>query len=94
MDKGTILSDHFLGYEMKNDQLFSYQYQGSGNITVQPSDYLLSLSRQDQREKLLNAIETYHNEIVGIKDSVQQARLMLFIEFAQHLLSTQNDWSK
>ncbi len=79
---------------LEDDQLFHYQYQGYGNVDIQPSGYLLSLTKQEQREKLLNAIEAYHNEMAEIKDMVVKARFMLFVEFAQHLLSTQESWAK
>ena len=79
---------------MRTEQLLSYSYEGEGNVKVEPTDFLLSLKKHEQKEALLEAISIYEKEKRETRDLVQRAKFDLFIEFSQHLLSTQDQWAQ
>jgi hypothetical protein len=79
---------------MRTEQLLSYSYEGGGNVKVEPTDFLLSLKKHEQKEALLESIAIYEKEKRETKDLVQRARFDLFIEFSQHLLTTQDQWAR
>ena len=69
------------------EKLFSYFYQGNGEVKIVPTKYLLSLSKDNQEQELLKAIEIYKEEMKGVEDPVQKIKFNMFVDFAQHLLS-------
>jgi len=79
---------------MRTEQLLSYSYEGGGNVKVEPTNFLLSLKKSEQKEALLEAISIYEKEKRETKDVVQRAKFDLFVEFSQHLLATQDQWAR
>jgi hypothetical protein len=77
-----------------NEQLFTYEYKGNGDVDVQPTAFLLSLSDDEQKKALIDAIGIFERELRETSDLVMRAKFNLCIKFSNYLLDTQDSWNK